>query len=142
MTAGQQNVTPNSTNNAEEDEVVKTPVWLWAVVVGLGVAIVGMLALIGYKVATGDNTKKPRPVVAQSLATSGTAHTGATVPASVLPVGFKDLIIERPDGLPLSDVKLQDGYVMLRFKGNGADYLVFVNSATGKTSRITIPKAN
>ena len=140
MTAGHQNVTPNSTNNAEEDEVVATPAWLWAVVIGLGIAIVGMFVLIGYKVVKGDNKKKTPPIVAtQPQMNPSSTQPVAVVQAGALPHGFKDLIIERPDGLPLNEASLQGGYLMLRFSGDRTDYLIFVNNATGAISKITIP---
>ncbi|MBV1901604.1 MAG: hypothetical protein KUG56_08030 [Kordiimonadaceae bacterium] len=137
MTADRQNVTPDDIINA--DEVVTTPVWLWALVIGLGIAIVGMLALIGFKVATGGNADAeqgqtmPEPVTAQI---SAEAHTISASPI----VGFESITIKRPQGALLSETSFEKGVVMLRFAGDMADTLILVDGITGKTSRIIIPK--
>ncbi|MBL4837974.1 MAG: hypothetical protein JKY34_10395 [Kordiimonadaceae bacterium] len=137
MTADRQNVTPDDIINA--DEVVATPIWLWGLVVGLGIAIVGMLALIGFKVATGGSADADQKPIMPEPATAQISAEAHTISASPI-MGFDSITIKRPQGLPLSDATLENGFVMLRFAGDTADTLILVNGITGKTSRIIIPK--
>jgi len=141
MTAANENVTENG------DENYKAPMGLKLLVVGLGVAIVLMLGLIIVKVIAGDH-KKPEPLGKEALerrASFGDVEVEVPVGSSFSGILYQgelqDLTIARPEGAELISYAPNGLEIVLRFKmADGSDLLLAVNRATGKQTRLTIPK--
>lgn len=123
MTAETQNVTPNM----DDEETAKAPIGLIILVVALGIAILGMLALMAYKIMSGDASKpKEAPVVAEALVETNS--------------GFDELRVEKPEGSVLSKIETTDATVVLHYRGNASVTLVLIDRLTGKESRVIIPE--
>jgi len=141
MTAANKNVTENG------DEIYKAPMGLKLLVVGLGIGIILMLGLIIVKVIAGDH-KKPEPAGKEALEKGAVlGNVDEEVPArssfsGILYQGeLQDLTIVRPEGAELISYAPNGLEIVLRFKmTDGSDLLLAVNRATGKQTRLTIPK--
>ncbi|WP_262694940.1 hypothetical protein [Kordiimonas aquimaris] len=128
MNATDQNVTQQN-----EEETSKAPGWLKALVVILGVGIVGMLLLIVFKIANGDHQKPDEPIGA--LPASSPAVT--VFPSGELPTG--DFEISRPNGAALVSVTPSGVEVYMHFKTeDGAERITILNRQTGAVSTIII----
>ncbi len=127
MNGSDQKVTPI------DDEVMESaPFWLKAIVVGLGLAILGMLGLILYKIIMGPGDKQPgdtpqdMPTINQSV---------GLVPAP--PSG--DFDIDVPAGAALVTMVPSGPEVFLHFRlTDGSDQIIVLNRVTGETSTVGI----
>lgn len=128
MNATDQNVTQQN-----EEETPKAPGWLKALVVILGVGIVGMLLLIVFKIANGDHQKLEEPIGA--LPASSPAAT--VFPPGELPVG--DFEVPRPEGATLVSIVPSGVEVYMHFKTeDGVERITILNRQTGAVSTIII----
>lgn len=124
MTAPTQNVTPNM----GEEETAKAPIGLIILVVALGIAILGMLALMAYKIMSGDASKSKKvPVV-------------ATEQVATIVSGFDELTVTKPEGSTLSKIETSDGTVTLHYKSEASVTLILIDRVSGKESRVIIPE--
>lgn len=120
--------TENVTHDSDE-MVATTPAWLKILVVGLGIAIIGMLGLILYKIITGLGDMAEE--------TMAPAATMALHPASTIIPG--DYAVVRPSGMELIAVVPSGAEVFLHFRGKGgADQIIIFNRVTGDTSTMKI----
>lgn len=125
MAAQDENVTPETPFPVES-----APGWLKALVVGLGIAIIGMLALILFKIVAGDATEEAEPL----------SPAAAAPGQHVAPLEAGDYEIERPIGATLVSVRPSGEEVYLRFRlVSGGDEIVILNRRTGDISRIAVP---
>lgn len=120
--------TENVTHDSDE-MVTLTPVWLKVLVVGLGVAIIGMLGLILYKIITGVGDMTEDTVAPVEVA--------AAQPTPVFTPGDYDIV--RPGSMELVTVVPAGAEVFLHFRDKGgADQIIIFNRLTGETSTLKI----
>lgn len=128
------NVTDQNVTQQNEEEIPKAPGWLKVLVAVLGIAIVGMLLLIVFKVANGDHQKPDEPIGA--LPASSPATTA--FPPGELPQG--DFELPRPEGATLVSVTPSGIEVYLHFRmPDGGETITILNRQTGAVSTINIP---
>ncbi len=123
MTAETQNVTPNM----DDEETAKAPIGLIILVVALGIAILGMLALMAYKIMSGDASKPKKQPVAVTTTVAD-------------PVEIGELKVIKPEGAKLSKVETTATSIVIHYQGDGVLILVIIDRLTGRESRITIPE--
>ncbi len=121
MTVEMQNVTPNM----DDEETAKAPIGLVILVVALGIAILGMLGLMAFKIMSGDASKPKKQAVA------------AEMPA-VIATGFDELMVTKPAGSSLSKIETNDNSVILHYRGEDKTTLIMIDRVTGKESRIIV----
>ncbi|GHF23472.1 hypothetical protein GCM10017044_17500 [Kordiimonas sediminis] len=153
MAVQTENVT---SKNADMDEFpqVKAPFGLKMLVIVLGVAIIGMLALIFYKIAdelTKAATKDPDAQETTVSANAAPADTGQAVSRSAgsrsaptvqsaRPDAGGDYTLPRPEGASLTSTTVRDWEVVLQFRGvDGSDTILILDRASGKVTRIHVP---
>jgi len=126
MTAAKQNVTRNSAE--EVPETTKVPMGLKILVVVLGLAILGMLGLIIYKVLAGG--QKTPTTAAPNVLAAPTSNAAS----------FSDMDVKRPVGSLLVEVTTNSHEIMLHFSGADGDTLIFIDRTKGTKHSISIPK--
>lgn len=124
MNGSDQKVTP-----IDDEAMESAPFWLKAIVVGLGLAILGMLGLILYKIIVGPgekqsgDTSQDLPAVSQSV---GTPPSG-------------DFDIDVPAGATLVTMVPAGAEVFLHFRlSDGSDQIIVLNRLTGETSKLWV----
>jgi len=130
MTLVNENVTQNG------NDAPKAPLGLKILVVALGIAIIVMLGLIIWKVMAGDH-KKSVPATVPGVRMAPKEH--AQVPENV-EASYFDLTVTRPAKSELVRSTVAELEVVLHFRSATADTIIVINRATGKESRITVPK--
>jgi len=132
MTAANQNVTHDSAENADDTPTVKAPIGLKILVTVLGIAIIGMLGLIIFKIISGDHKKtKPAENVALPAISAAPITTN---------VSYEDVMLTRPKGMELVNVSSDSVSLVLQFKGPSGTVVMLVDKNNGKTRKIEIPK--
>lgn len=121
MTAEMQNVT----SNMDDEETTKAPIGLVILVVALGVAIIGMLGLMAFKIMSGDASKQKKQTAAVEM---------STVPAA----SFDELKVSKPADSTLSKIETNDNSVILHYRGEDKVTLIVIDRVTGKESRIIV----
>jgi len=138
MTAEYKNVTSDVTPNsaAEDQEDIRAPMWLKMVVLFLGLGIIGMLGLIGYKIMSGGDDKASKSAVV------GT-ETSTAVPlvqGVASPVKFGAYTVRRPAGSELVRVSSSPAEITFHFDGPEGDIIILLDRKTGRESRVSVPK--
>ncbi|MBL4788198.1 MAG: hypothetical protein JKY60_03840 [Kordiimonadaceae bacterium] len=135
MTAESKNVTSDVTSNsaAEDQDDHRVPMLLKVIVVGLGLGIIGMLALIGYKIMAGGDDKAQETAV-------GAANRAAfpLVQGVAEPVEFGAYTVTRPAGSQLVNVSSASAEITFHFTGPDGDIIILLDRKTGRESRVTI----
>jgi hypothetical protein len=129
MTAANENVTENG------EAPVKAPMFLKVLVVVLGLAIIGMLGLIIFKVMAGDHKKKTPVQVSETQQPAGLK---TIAPKSFVLIG--DIVVTRPAGSKLISATTNGREATLHFSSADVDVVMTVDRVTGEKSTITIPK--
>lgn len=123
MNGTDQKVTPIS-----DEAVASAPMWLKVLVVVLGIAIVGMLALIFYRIMAGPGDEKTARQIA-----------APAIPASLPPIEARDFDVIAPDGASLVSVVPAGAEVFLHFRtSDGRDEVIILDRRTGNRSRLVI----
>lgn len=131
MNPTHQNVTPDREG---ELEVETAPTWLKVLVVVLGLAIVGMLALIIFKVAAGDNNKDQVQLPPASNGVIGEEPALVQVP--------ERLQLELPIGSEIVSMIPYGRELFFRVRHVSGEQEVFIlNRLTGAVSRIEVVSA-
>jgi hypothetical protein len=133
MTAANENVTENAVSDGEE--APRAPLGLKILVVALGLAILVVLGLIIFKVMAGDHKKAKASREAQVAASTLSPSLAEVESGAIF-----DLSIVRPAGSSLVSTSVTSAEIVLTFKAPDADTIVVINRATGKESRLTVPK--
>ena len=131
MNGSDAKVTPPKSDVIDEETMESAPFFLKAIVVGLGIAIIGMLGLILYKIVVGPSEgAAPTPIVEAALPPEG--------------MGAKDFDVAVPAGATLVSVQPQGAEVFLHVRlSDGSDQVIIVNRASGEIARLTLqPAAN
>lgn len=130
MNGSDAKVTPPKSDVIGEETMESAPFILKAIVVGLGIAIIGMLGLILYKIVAGPSEEAaPTPIVEAVLPPAG--------------ISAKDFDIAVPAGATLVSVQPHGAEVFLHVRlSDGSDKVIVVNRANGEISRLTLQAAN
>jgi len=122
---------PNVTSNVGDEEIVTAPLALKILVVVLGIAIIGMLALMAYKIMNGD-ASKPKKIVSTQASILG--HQKNTV------LGFDEITVVKPADSILVEVKSDATSIILQYKNDKVVTLILVDKTTGQESRVILPE--
>lgn len=132
MTAETENVT---LANALQSETA--PMWLKVLVVVLGIAIVGMLALILFKIVAGSGVEEPSAV---GVSQSQEAQFSQPVQSGTEPLPPQDFDIVRPEGASLLSVRASGADVIFHFRlPEGSDQIIILDRRSGAVSRVNVP---
>ena len=130
MNGSDAKVTPPKSGGIDEETMESAPFFLKAIVVGLGIAIIGMLGLILYKIVAGPSEEAaPTPVVEAVLPPAG--------------IDAKDFDIAVPADATLVSMQPQGAEVFLHVRlSDGSDQVIVVNRASGEIARLTLQPAS
>lgn len=105
--------------NEQEYPVNKPPKWLYGIIYGLGIAIVGMIIAIIWGLAFGFGEKK----------------ASTNTPMITVPIGkkFADFNIKLKDGQSIKQIEYQNYRIMVYIEGaaNTENLLIILNSTNG-----------
>jgi hypothetical protein len=125
MNAVEQNVTHET-----GEEHPKSPFWLKMLVTVLGLAIIGMLGLIIFKIVAGDHQK-------ETLTDLPSATIGSVQHQPLPPHGDHQVTI--PQGGQLIEVQPNGVELMLRIKlVDGSEKILFLNRTSGVVTTVEI----
>ncbi|MBO6505619.1 MAG: hypothetical protein JJ850_08110 [Kordiimonadaceae bacterium] len=127
MNGSEPKVTSPKESVIDEETMESAPFFLKAIVVGLGIAIIAMLALILYKIVTGPEAEEeaPEPVVETVLPPSR--------------IEAKDFDVAVPQGAALVSMVPAGTEVFLHVRlSDGTDQVIILNRVTGDVSRLSI----
>lgn len=131
MNPTHQNVTPDQ---GDEMESETAPMWLKVLVVVLGLAIIGMLALIIYKVAAGDTEKTKVQLPPAGISTLDQEPTLVQLP--------ERLQLDLPDGSEVISVTPSGRELFFWVRhASGTQEIFILNRLTGAVSRIEVTSA-
>lgn len=127
MNGSEPKVTSPKESVIDEETMESAPFFLKAIVVGLGIAIIAMLALILYKIVTGPEAaeESPEPLVETVLPPSR--------------IEAKDFDIVVPQGAALVSMVPGGTEVFLHVRlSDGSDQVIILNRVTGEVSRLSV----
>jgi len=140
MAAQNGNVTEE---NAAED--VKAPMFLKVLVVVLGLAIVGMLALMVVKLMAGDHKKAAPTQQQETVQQPDTVEKEISVAlehGGVSSASWMETVtVHRAEGAEVVSFQLQGPLLVVHLKAaEGADIFMSIDRETGKVTSVSIPK--
>lgn len=135
MMPQEENVTPPDEHRQDsavaDDEVAPNYRGMKMLVIGLGIAIVGMLALIVYTISQ----RAAAGLLGEGAETQ--AEMQVESGAQAIPSGQHTL--NRPDGAELVSVNAAGAELVFHFRSDAGDMVIVLDRRTGKQTTVTVP---